>query len=463
MRPLVTLIFLLFFTNCTLAQLEIIFGDSLVGEKGIVSHVMPDKSIWVVGVTDNGPNGAQDIFLVKVDTNGQLISKMSYYGSPDRDYVNNMLVQDGKMILVGETHYANHLDANIYVFDTAGTLIQSNLFGSNTSSEQFYDAKPTNDGGCIVAGFSAVPNVPGNDMLLAKFDSSFQLTWIQSYDLGSNDVAMTAFERPDGGYLVVGDQDQPGGNYNIIMMGCDQYGTYEWDSLVPSSFNGGCKTMKVFNNAIYIVGEISTPTSTYFDIYLCKVNWNGSVEWQKTIPKTDLGDAAFDLIPYGTDRFLMTGYLYNPLKTSTDLFVMTIDTNGQLIQEKTYGSDLFDMGYDLKWLDSTRFVATGFKTENSNQVFVLIDNTNNLTNTSISTIQRPKLQIYPNPSDGIFNVSSDQIKNINIWTLDGQLYQNIDPSSHQIDLQHADEGFYVCTIHYLNGLIQSRILHKVNP
>ena len=34
-------------------------------------------------------------------------------------------------------------------------------------------------------------------------------------------MMLTALERPDGGYLVVGDQDQIDGNYNIIMMGCD--------------------------------------------------------------------------------------------------------------------------------------------------------------------------------------------------------------------------------------------------
>ena len=86
------------------------------------------------------------------------------------------------IIMVGETHY-NHLDASVYIFDTSGTFIQSNLFGTPSSSEQFYDAKPTSDGGCIMAGFSAIPNVTGNDILLAKFDSSLQLSWIRSYDL----------------------------------------------------------------------------------------------------------------------------------------------------------------------------------------------------------------------------------------------------------------------------------------
>ena len=221
-----SILFFLCISISLIAQREIVFGDSLVGEKGIVSHVLPNKNFWVAGVTDNGPFGDQDIFLVKMDTAGQVLSKMNYFGSPDRDFINNMLVLGDKMIMVGETHFTNHLDANLYIVDTSGSLIQSQLFGTVANTEQFYDAKPTSDGGFIVAGFSAVPNVPGNDFMLAKFDSSFQLSWMRSYDLGSNDVSMTALERPDGGYLVVGDQDQINGNYNIIMMGCDSQGNY---------------------------------------------------------------------------------------------------------------------------------------------------------------------------------------------------------------------------------------------
>ena len=52
------------------------------------------------------------------------------------------------------------------------------------------------------------------------------------------------------------------------------------------------------------------------------------------------------------------------------------------------------MGYDVKWLTTNQFIITGFKSESSNQVYLLIDNTNNLPHTSVDQIDNKSPKIF---------------------------------------------------------------------
>lgn len=427
------------------AQTELIFGDSLINEKAIATYPMPDGSFWVVGFSNAGIHGGADVSLTRLDSLGSTISPIVYLGGADSDYPNNMIYKSGKLIIAGETHTAinSNIDGFILIVDTAGTFESFNTYGQIGQTEQFFDIKATQDGGFVVSGFASLPNRVGNDFLMAKFDERNNYKWIKIHDLGSNDIGMVAVEKPQGGYILVGDQLQPSGNYNVALIGCDTLGNILWDTTVVNPYNGGCKQALIHNNQLIIVGEMGTASSTAFDLYLIRTDLEGNLLWQSTIPKTDNGDAAFDLIVKSLNQIFITGYVYNNTSQGTDLFVMEIDSVGGIINERYYGGTSFDMGIDIQVLDDERFIIAGFtNVQASDQYYIIYDSFSPLN--SISSLQNKYdlTPVYPNPTKDLLNLP--QNINFNQIELIDELGRSflMEVKNQQIDIRHFNTGKY---------------------
>ena len=93
---------------------------------------------------------------------------------------------------------------------------------------------------------------------------------------------------------------------------------------------------------------------------------------------------------------------------------------------------------------------------------VHLDNTNNLTHTSVGQIDNKSPKIFPNPSRGIFNLESDQIESIYIMQLNGQIIKILPGIFNQFDLGGVQDGYYVCSILFKNGLINNQVIHKIH-
>ena len=389
------------------AQTEIIFGDSMINEKAIATHPMPDGTFWMLGSSNTGTNGGADATLTRLDSLGNVITPLIFMGGTDGDFPNGMIYKNGKLIIVGQTHKVNtNIDGFVIVTDTSGIFESFETYGELDQSEQFYDIKPTQDGGFVVSGFASVPNGNGNDVLLAKFDDRNFFEWSKIHDLGTNDIGMIALENPQGGYILVGDQLQPAGNFNIILIGCDPSGNMLWDTVVVNQYNGGAKQAVIHDDQLIIVGEMGTATSTAFDFYLVRADLQGNLIWQGTIPKTDKSDAAFDLVVKSLNEIYITGYSYNDSTQGTDLIVMQVDSFGIVVNERYYGGSYFDMGIDLQVKDDGYFIISGFTNRRtSDQYYVVYDSFNQINSIWSQKTQQDNFNpVFPNPTSGIINL-----------------------------------------------------------
>lgn len=427
------------------AQVELIFGDSLINEKAIATHPMEDGSFWVVGFSNAGIHGGADAILTRIDSLGNTITPAIYLGGLDNDYPNNMIYKSGKLIIAGETHTEinDNVDGFILIVDTSGILESFSTYGQVGQTEQFFDIKATQDGGFVVSGFASRPNHIGNDFLVAKFDDRNNYRWMQIHDLGNNDIGMVVVEKPQGGYILVGDQLQASGNYNIALIGCDPLGNMLWDTTLINPYNGGCKQAVIQDNQLVIVGEMSTATSAAFDLYLVRTDLQGNLIWQGTIPKTDYGDAIFDLIVKSLNEIFITGYLYNNATQGTDLMVMEIDSVGGITNEKYYGGTSFDMGIDIKIRDDGRFVISGFTNRQaSDQYYIIYDSFSPISSVSKLQVEANMGLVYPNPTTTLLNVP--QNLEFNQVEMVDELGRTVlmKATNQQIDISHFNKGKY---------------------
>lgn len=427
------------------AQVELVFGDPLVNEKAIATHSMPDGSFWVLGFSNVGIYGGADVTLTRIDSLGNTIVPLIHFGGADNDYPNNMIYKSGELIIAGETHSGmnSNVDGFILVVDTAGVSESFQTYGQVGQTEQFFDIKPTQDNGFVVSGFASLPNQVGNDFLIAKFDDRSNFDWMQIHDLGTNDIGMVAVEKPSGGYILVGDQLQPAGNYNVALIGCDPLGNMLWDTTVVNPYNGGCKQALIHDDQLIIVGEMGTATSAAFDLYLIRTDLQGNLIWQGTIPKTNNGDAIFDLVVKSLNEIFITGYVYNNAAQGTDLIVMEIDSVAGIVNERYYGGTSFDMGIDIQVRDDGRFIVSGFTSQQSNdQYYVIYDSFSPTTSVQSLQLEAKMTPIYPNPTTALIYLP-EELKFDQVELVDelGRTFL-IKATNQQLDISAFNTGKY---------------------
>ncbi len=448
---LYSIIFLCLYASILSAQQVTLFGDNTIGEKGIASHLMPNGNVWVIGASNIGTNGNGDIVATCIDPMGNTVLGPFYYGSPALDYPNNMIYQDGKLIIAGETFDSTGVDGCILIIDTLGQLISFREYGLLNQSEQFFDIKKTADGGFIVAGFGAVPQGIHNDFLIAKFDANYTQEWLRIHDLGTNETGVSVIETTVGDYLMAGDQLQRGGNYNVALLLLDSVGNQKRTAVIANPYNGGCKQMKRIGNEVVIVGEMSTATSSAFDPYFIRTTLTGIPLAQVSVAQSDFGDAIFDIAIQNNNLYHMTGYLYDTVTQNTDLVILTCDSTGQILQKKLYGGNSFDMGYDIQLIGQQELLVTGFGGDQGDNQFLLIRDTI-APLTSIAPISNTPtvLQYFPNPTiQKIYlkGLSSPLDYQYRIYNTNGQpLTQGVLPYNAEIDCSHLSVGLYIIEI-----------------
>ena len=105
-----------------------------------------------------------------------------------------------------------------------------------------------------------------------------------------------------------------------------------------------------------------------------------------------------------------------------------------------------------------------FATENGASQMLLVENTVLPENKSaIINDVAPDFNIYPNPTDGIINITGKKLYKIEIFTTNGQkiLSRKLNNSDDNVDLSTYNSGIYILRIHS-NDKIHYRKIMKNN-
>lgn len=212
----------------------------------------------------------------------------------------NRAVQHG----VGE-FWGHKLDAN-------GDLIWRRYFGG-TNNDRIYQVIQAPDGGILMVGSSEsndfdVSNARGSyDFWVVRLDDSGNLLWEQSYGGSEIDIAYAATATPDGGYLLAGD-------------------TRSTDIDVTNHKGSA-------------------------DVWLVKIDDQGSLQWQQTLGGTNF-DTARAVINYN-NGFAFAGASRSSDGDVTanngqnDIWVVTTDATGTIISQDSFGGNNQDFAYGI--------------------------------------------------------------------------------------------------------------------
>lgn len=238
----------------------------------------------IAGSTDasdagnSNPLGSLDIYLIKIDEQGNVTWAENHGGTGD-EYASDVILIDNGYLIVGTTNWSNspgQAKNNIILVKTNsnGGAPDVETYGSS-NNDYGNSLIKSSDGGFVILG--TVENVTGSksDIYLFKLGEDIRnIVWSTTYGDANYDNLGYEIERSNGGYIIVGSKELNTG-YAGYFLKIDSEG----QSILENTYGGygqRIKSIEPTSDGGYIMtGNSGTEGSEM--ISLIKVNSEGEL------------------------------------------------------------------------------------------------------------------------------------------------------------------------------------------
>ena len=236
-------------------------GDGI--DKGHSIRQTSDGGFIITGETWSFGAGANDVYLLKLDSEGNMLWDNHFGGGANDEGYSVEETIDGGFIVAGTTgSFGSRYQYYLIKTDSQGDLEWEKTFSGYFN--QFGECViETNDGGYVISGYGP----------LIKVDSDGNIVWETPFDGSARCVVPTS----DGGYIVTGDDD-----IAAYIAKYDSNGSLLWDN----TFGGGSyvtgSSIQETDNGDYIICGSGDPFSPDTKLFIVKINQDGNLLWEKT-------------------------------------------------------------------------------------------------------------------------------------------------------------------------------------
>jgi hypothetical protein len=425
-----------------------------------------DGGYAMAGYTSVYGAGGEDVYVVKLDANGNL-KWTKTIGGPDDDWGNAIVqTKDGGYAITGGTKsYGGGVpsSADIYVIklDSDGNkLWTKTIEGPWGSDDEGNSIIQTKDGGIVVTG-NTLDLSGWDDAFVFKLDSTGNLLWTNT--LGGahdNQDSYSVVQTVDGGFAITGSNySNVKNNFYVYVVKLDSIGTLVWAETIGGNRGEGGNSIVQTKDKGYAIAAITNSFGKdSIDEYIIKLDSIGNLKWTKV---------------FGEPEY---NYVYSLIQTNDGGFAT--------IEEGPYFVKLDSLGNSCLPEDSGGIVGIGGSNTTTGGIITSSDsgrmgsggtiiNGANLTTickvTSIEELNKEveTIEAYPNPSNGKFII---QIVNenwliesygIEIYNIMGEkIYSQFTTHNSQFTIQLNDQpnGIYFIRLMGVDKEITGKII-----
>ena len=356
------------------------------------------SDVW--GLKNRGP-------IIKVSSFIKFIKTIDAGSS---DQLSSVVVnQDGDYIVLGNSYPQQN---KLFKFDQLGGLVSEATLSDNY---KFHSIINSNDGGIIIIGNSFSMNTEG--IFLKKNDSFGNEVWAKNISYETNINSNSILELDNGELVIVGSSNV-NDDQNLLVIKLDSEGNELWYTVLGGASledgydvierksgsivvlgttfsnvddNGdiwlieldsegnsldtsfvsipgkqiGYSFIESESNEFIIGGTTASKNSGVTDALLVKINSYGEIVWQYNYGSiyNDIGRS----LVYSEEGWVMVGQTYSFGKGVSDMFLLKVSDNGELIWDKTMGGLKEDSAFDISIASDGGFIISGSTFINSNR------------------------------------------------------------------------------------------------
>ncbi len=244
----------------------------------------------------------------------------------------------------------------------------------------------TTDRGYILAGYK-YNSQNGRDYWITKLNNNADVEWEKTYGGSNNDEAKSIQQTTDGGYIVVGhtqsingDISNNHGSTDVWLLKLNSNGSVNWQKTYGGSDYEYTNCIKQTNDGGFIIsaqtasndGDVSNNKSSNC-YWLIKSDINGNLKWSKTFCGISLERT--NNVQQTTDGgYLIVGgsqtiNSYNAgTRKNVDYWVIKLQANGNLNWQKTYGGSGNDHANCIQKTNDGHYIIAGNTFSNNGDI-----------------------------------------------------------------------------------------------
>ena len=337
----------------------IIFSKTFGGsgtDGGYSVQQTSDGGYIITGKTRSFGEGNQDVWLIKIDSQGQEEWNHTFGGIGAYDDVGHSVQQttDGGFVITGYTWevYGNGGDLWLIKTDSQGNEEWSSIFGGEYG-DRGYSGQPTTDGGYILTGksyfnYQSDSRWNNGDVRLIKTDSQGNEEWNQTFSGSKEGTYIDGYgttryfeeygssvqQTSDGGYIITGMRnrfDDNDDNEDVLLIKTDNQGNEQWNQIFGGNqIDFGTSVQQTIDGGFVITGYTESFGNGFSDIWLIKTDSQGREEWNKTFGGSnyDVGRSVQQTTDGGYIIIGQTGSFGNG---GTDVWLIKTDSEGNTV------------------------------------------------------------------------------------------------------------------------------------
>ncbi|MFC2084357.1 T9SS type A sorting domain-containing protein [Bacteroidota bacterium] len=235
------------------------------------------------------------------------------------------------------------------------------LFGDE-ENDGLSSVQQTPDGGYILAGSTLLPSEDFNDFYIVKTDNNGLMEWSAVHGDDETENANTVLQTGDGNYMVFGQTNSEGaGHFDYYLMKISSSGEKIWDKTYGGNKDESAGAMVKTDDGGYILVGSTRSFGDEFstDLFIIKVSADGNVIWEKTYGGSG-GESVNEIIRTNDGGYVMVGTTGSYGAGSFDVYIVKINASGNLVWEKTFGGTGDEEGNDIVELNDGSFAISGY-------------------------------------------------------------------------------------------------------
>lgn len=261
------------------------------------------------------------------------------------------------------------------------------------SVERGNDIIQSSDGSFLAVGSASSnngdvsQNFGSSDIWVTKLNASGEMIWEKSYGGSGGEEGQSIAETADGGFVVGGytnstdgDVSAPIGSLDFWIIKIDGAGNILWEKSFGGVQNDFLYDIKSTSDGGYIAIGYTLSTDGDVlqnyggeDIWIVKLDASGNKEWTKNYGGTSW-EMAYEIQEISDGNFVFAGlsasndHDVSGNLGSVDYWIVKIDTNGDILWQKTYGGFMNDGAYSIQETSDLGFIVNGFSDSNDGDV-----------------------------------------------------------------------------------------------
>jgi hypothetical protein len=386
-----------------------------------------DKGYIITGSTSSFGQGNTDIYLLKLDSMGQVKFQTSFGGYSNDIGKSILVLPDSGFVIVGYTSSMGigGYDILMVKADKNGALQWQKTFGG-TDWDFAHCIKKTSDGGFIIGGTTYSFGYGNADGYVIKTDANGIVEWSKTYGGKKDDEFKSVIETNDGNYALAGYTKSYAdslGDAWVFKIAAN--GDSIWSNYYGNKRNDYVNDLVQDNQGdYYVAGAIDSLKAGYLDAYAFKLNSSGMLLWRWVDGFVNTNDSYNSVV---LSKKTPGNSIYSQTETfpgfGIHIKIMELNSGGNYFYATEYGGILADEIFQLDNTNNKGYVGVGY-TNNYNakltDVYVLKLDTNLVGSSSIVSIdeiadEEIQLKVYPNPTSKEINIiCSVPVKNENV-------------------------------------------------